>query len=150
MCKVNTKWIVRNIERMKYKLKLLGRTVQMIITNSKLQNSTNSDYLPGRLFIAIQGNIVSIVDFTKIIIRRLGKQIAIELVYNDKKIIIISLYRIPQASSKGVYYTLTQYKKMDREAKLTSAYQHEIINKIQAYVKTNDTINDIIVLSDFN
>ena len=73
MCKVNTTWITHNIEKMKYRLNPLRQMVEMIVSNSKLQNSTNSDYLPRGLFIAIWGNIVSMVDMSKTIIGRLAK-----------------------------------------------------------------------------
>ena len=73
LSKVNIKQTTRNIDKMKYKLKPLRRSLELIVTNSKSWNTIKSNYLRERLMNAIQGNIVLIIDTTKTIIERLGK-----------------------------------------------------------------------------
>ena len=115
ICEENTKQITRNIEKMKYELKLLRRIVEIIIADTKSQNSTkiDTDYLLGGILNAVLGNIVSMIDKEKMIIGRLGKWMAIELYHNEKQVMIITIYRIPQSSSYGTCCTLTQYNKMN-------------------------------------
>ena len=97
---------------------------------------------------AIWSKIVLIINTTKIVIERLEKWIRIEINDNRKQVIIILLYWIPQSLSNRVYSTLIQYNKMEGKAKIITEYRNEILNEIQAYVKANDTINDIIVVGD--
>ena len=65
LSKVNTKWITQNIDKMKYRLKLLGRSLELIITNSKSWNTTKQDYLQRGLMSTIWDNIALIIDITK-------------------------------------------------------------------------------------
>ena len=119
---------------MKFKLKLLGRILELIVADSKLQNTSKSNYLQGSLMNTMWGN-VSMFDTIKMIIGRLGKQIVIEINYKRKRVVIILLYRILQSSSNGVYLTLTQYNKMDGKAKTIVEYHNEIFDKMDTDIE---------------
>ena len=70
---VNTKWTTLNIERMKRKLIVLNRNIEMITTDSSDYNLTDYEWLPEGLMTAFWGPIVSVLDTTKIIIDNIGK-----------------------------------------------------------------------------
>ena len=73
MSKVNIKWTTSNIERMKRKLIVLNRNIEMITTDSSNHDLTNYEWLPGGLMTAFWGPIVSVLDTTKITINKIGK-----------------------------------------------------------------------------
>jgi len=65
-------------------------------------------------------------------------------------LVIINIYRILKTSSNGVYYLLTQYNKVDRKAKTVAEYRKEILNQIKQYLNENTSINDVIIVGDYN
>ena len=42
---VNTKWTIHNINKIKFKLKPIGRMLELIVADSKSWNTTKTDYL---------------------------------------------------------------------------------------------------------
>ena len=58
---------------MKNKLKELNRNIEIIFINSKDQNCTKNNWLPGGTITAIWGKIVAIINKESIVINRLGK-----------------------------------------------------------------------------
>ena len=142
--------MVPNKDKMKRKLKILGRKIQIEITDSKLWNTTSSDLLPERLITVAQRSITSLINNKSIIKGRLGNQIAMKLQHNRKTLAIINLYRIPRSLSNGVYYCLIQYNKIDRKAKIIKDYRKEILDEIEKYIKKNSNINNIITAGDLN
>ena len=108
--KTNIKQNSRNMDKIKVRLKLLGRAIQVFGADNKLQNSTTSatDYLPGGVFSAVQGNIILIIDESSISRGYLENWIAVQIINNNNnKVSIINIYRISQTLLNSIYYLLT-------------------------------------------
>ena len=73
MSQVNTKWTSQNRERIKAKLALLNRNIELIVADSNDHDLTDSKWLPGRILNAFWGLIALIIDQTKIEIDKIGK-----------------------------------------------------------------------------
>ena len=61
LCKTNMKWIIYSKERMKQKLKELGK-IELIHTDSKEYEKAKKNYLPGGIMNLIRGSIISLYD----------------------------------------------------------------------------------------
>ena len=94
LSKVNTKQNTKNTEIIQSKLLRLSKNIKIITADSKDYNLTNYDWLPGGILNAFQGNIVSMINSTKIIIDQLSKQTAYILRNDVKSVLIIAVYRI--------------------------------------------------------
>ena len=75
MSKVNTKWNIINIEIMNRNLSKLNRNISIITADSRDYKITDSTWLSRGLLTCFWGNIISIIDNTKIVIDKLGKQL---------------------------------------------------------------------------
>ena len=91
----------------KKRLKGLGRSLEVIVVNSKVHYTIDSDWLQGGIIAIICGNTSSLMQKEQIKIDELGRQIAIPISNGVKKIIIIIIYRIPQSSNVGVCTSVT-------------------------------------------
>jgi len=73
MSEVNTKWTSQNKGRMKAKLALLNRNIELIVADSNDYDLTDGKWLPGRILNIFWGLIVSIIDQTKIEVDKIRK-----------------------------------------------------------------------------
>ena len=97
----NTKWTMRNVDRIGKEMGKIGKETKVVIADSKQQNMTENKYLPGGLMNIISQKYTLIIDLSKIQIGRLGNQISVLLECKGKRIEIISLYRIPVSSDSN-------------------------------------------------
>ena len=85
----------------------IGKGTKVITVDSKQWNMTENEYLPGGLINIISQKYTSIIDWSKIQIRRLGNWIEFSLECKGKRIEMISVYGILVLSeSNGVYSLL--------------------------------------------
>ena len=105
----NSKWDTRTIEKIKFKMKEIGRNIQVTYIVSKAYNTTRSDWLLGGMMTVIRGNISSLLQKDKVKIDSLGKQMAYQVSNGTKTILFIIIYRIPQSTNEGIYKAITQY-----------------------------------------
>ena len=108
------KSIIDIINQMSYHLKEFGRNTMAIFRDSKSYNTTNSNWLQGRLMNVLTGRIVSCYNKQSVYVDELGKWAAFQLKIKEKTIVVIMIYRIPNSSDQGVYKAITQYNKMRR------------------------------------
>ena len=78
----------------KNRLNGLGRSLEVIVADSKACHTTDSDQLQGGTIAIICGNILSSMQKEQIKIDELGRQMAIPILNGVKKIIMIMIYRI--------------------------------------------------------
>ena len=150
MSEVNTKQTSQNRERIKEKLALLNRNIELIVANSNDYDLTDSEWLPSGILNVFWRLIVLIIDWKKIEVDKIRKQTACQFTDGKKKIILIRIYRIPQSSQEGVYNTLTQYNRMDRKVKNAKQYRHKIFSQIINFLNENEHINDVMIVENLN
>ena len=86
------------MDKIDRKLYEIGRNTQAIYVDSKSHNTTNSSQLQGGIMNIITDRVKSFLDKESIIIDRLGKWTAFQLKKNEKKLVKIMLYQIPNSS----------------------------------------------------
>ena len=92
MSEVNTKQISSNKEIIKNKLIKINRNIEFIIANSTDYVLTDNNWLPGWILSTFQRLIVSIIDQTKTVIDKLGKQSIYNITNGEKLIVIVTIY----------------------------------------------------------
>ena len=100
----------------------LGRNIEMIYADSGEYDKAKKNYLPGSIMNCIRGNMTNLYDSTKTKISKLGNWMAIYLINEHKTIICITMYRIPQSSTQGIYNSIAQYNQSDTEIKNATQY----------------------------
>ena len=93
----NAKQNTINKERIHWKLRELHRNIKIEFADSNNHKITNLDQLPGKIMMAFQNNIISLINQEKMVIDKLGKWIISFVSDRYKTIAIIAIYRIPQS-----------------------------------------------------
>ena len=75
---------------------------------------------------------------------------AFQISNNDKRVLIITIYRIPVTSKYGIYCSIIQYNKVEGNVKSIVEYRTEILEDIKRYVTSMDNINNIVIVGDLN
>jgi len=150
LTETNTKWSTDVIDKIDRKLQELGRNTEAIYIDSKLYNTTTSDWLQGGIMNVITGGIKSFWDKESTFIDNLGKWTVMQLKKNDKKIIIIIIYRIPNSSEQGVYKSIIQYNKMNGIQDNATTYRKKVFKEIKEYYQKIEDLSDIILAGDIN
>ena len=99
------------------KMKVIRRNIELIFADSSDHNTTMSDWLPGRIMNRLWGNWVIVFDKDTIKIDHLGRWMAFQISNNNKRVLIITYYRILVTSKYGIYYSIIQYNKVKGNAK---------------------------------
>ena len=81
-------------EIMKYKMKELGRELEIVFDDSREHDKVTKNYLPESLLNFIRGGIVNLIDQSKTIIDKKGNWTAVHIINEIKTILMIILYRI--------------------------------------------------------
>lgn len=147
---VNVKWIPANLDKMKSKLKTLGREIVIKAADNSDKIVTTNDYLPGGVMTIIRRKCVALIEESSIIKGSLGNWIAIPLVMNQKCVVLINIYRIPMSNQQGPKRNLTQYNVIEGNAKGATEHRKEIFKQIVTYIKSNQQIDDVILTGDLN
>ena len=99
LSKTNGKWTTRTTDVMSAKMKELGRETRCYYADSKAHKTTDSYWLQGGLMNVITGKISSLIQHQQVKIDKLGRWIAQRVSNENKTLIIITLYRIPQGTN---------------------------------------------------
>ena len=91
-------------------------------TNSKDYIYTKTSYLPGGMMSIWQSSIGSYINHFNIKYNDLGCWQAILIKANNRRIICITMYRIPLTTNKGKYSSIAQYNQIRKEVKPTEFY----------------------------
>ena len=150
MNEVNTKWTSINVSKIEQEISQIDRSPTIITADSHQWETTPKDYLPGGIMNIILSKCYPILNKSKITKGRLGNWTAFSFQNEQKRLEIITLYRIPSTSSNGVCCSLTQYNRIDGKMNTTTTYRKEIFQEIQDYIRKNPEINDIIIAGDYN
>ena len=67
-----------------------------------------------------------------------------------KTILCITLYRILQSSTQGIFNSSVQYNQSDAEMKNANQYRKEILQEIVEYIELLENIDDIVLASNLN
>ena len=145
----NIKWTPTNIDKMEQNLKRLGRETTFFVADSKLWRITNNNHLPGGVMVIIRGKARALMLEEKTTKSQLGNWIAIHLQHNERIIIIINIYRIPNSTQYGPKCSATQYNLKEGKAKSPSEYRREVLNQIKNYLDGQE-YHDVIIAGDFN
>ena len=94
--------------------------------------------------------MTNLYNSTKTKISKLGIWMVMHLTNEYKRILCITIYHIPQSSTKGIYNSIAQYNQSDAEIKNATQYQREIINEIADYVALLKHVDDIILEGNLN
>lgn len=96
--KTNSKQITITESVIKAKFYRLGRELEIIFADSKAHYTTKSDWLQGGMLNLIRGKIPSLLKKEDIKKDDIGRWIVCLFINRKKKILIITIYRIPQGS----------------------------------------------------
>ena len=111
--KINTKQVSKNIIKIKHKMKAIKKAPLVITADSKEQKTIPADYLPSRLLNEIMSKYSEFIPQSKTTKGRLGNWIVFSLQDNQKRLEIITIYRILISLLNRLSYSLTQYNRID-------------------------------------
>ena len=111
---------------------------------------TNASYLPGGTFTALIGKISNNIIETNNYSDPLGKWNATHITYNEKLIVLINLYRIPDSSAKGSKTSLSQYNRKGGREQTARIYREKIFIEIREYLHQISSDKQIIITGDYN
>ena len=63
---------------------------------------------------AIWREVIGAIDKNSIVIDKIGKWSTFTISKNNKKIVFITIYRIPQSSDQGAYKVILQYNNINK------------------------------------
>lgn len=96
----NTKWSHRNQDKIKRRLKELGREINIKTADSGRWELTKKEWLPGGVMSAVRGSVASLVQDEEVYKGKYGNWIAMKIVGKEKTVVFINFYRIPVTSNK--------------------------------------------------
>lgn len=85
-----------------------------------------------------------------IYIDRCRRWSAVTVYLNNKSILIIKLYRVPESLRISAYTSVEKYNEINRVIYTATEYQESVLINITNYIYTRDDINDLIVVGDLN
>ena len=100
---------IKEQRKIRFELRNLGRNVELIFADSQEYNKAKYNYLPGGIINCLCGNVNNLYNSLKTVISKLGNLTIFELSNEHKTILYITVYRILEGSTKGVYSLLPQY-----------------------------------------
>jgi len=130
-------------------MKQVHQKLEFCYSDSKDYSCTKSSYLPGGTMSIWWDSIGSYINTTNTKIDNLGRFHAISLEVNEKRVICITMYRIPVTPNNGKYSSIVQYNQMRKSVKLSEFYRREILSSITNYL-AREKYNDLIIAGDFN
>ena len=98
---MNIKWTTLITDKIKSKLKNLGRELQLSFTDSTNHTTTTIDWLQGGIMNGIReiiANLHNLISFYK---DKLGKWTTFAILNNIKTILVITMYRILSSNNGG-------------------------------------------------
>lgn len=147
----NTKWSHRNQDKIKRRLKELGREINIKTADSGRWELTKKEWLPGGVMSVVRGSVASLVQDEEVYKGKYGNWIAMKIVGKEKTVVFINFYRIPVTSNKdATCSSLIQYNLIDGKAKTAAQYRSEIFEEIEKYIKDNEDITDVLIAGDMN
>jgi len=66
------------------------------------------------MLTAIWGEVIGTMDKNSIVIDKIGKWSAFTISKNNRKIVFITIYRIPQSSDQNAYKAISQYNNINK------------------------------------
>jgi len=102
---------------MNYKLKQLDRNIKVVCVDSAEHDITKNNWLPEGLMSTIWGKVIQFFNKYLVVMDKLGKWMAFELINYKKIILIIIIYQITNRTG-GVYSILNQYNQGDGNSKV--------------------------------
>ena len=108
----NTKQMTKSINIMKSKFKELERGLEIIVVDSKVYKTINSDWLQGRILNMLSRKVPTLLQRDKVKINNLSRQTGFILTYRKKKLLVIVIYRILKGSDPKVCTSILQYNQI--------------------------------------
>ena len=97
----------------------------------------------------IRGKLPTIFRKETIKIDEIVQQISFKLSNGKKSILVISLYRILQATDQGIFTSISQYNQIQGEINTATKYRKQILQNMVQLVE-QEVCNNIIIYGDFN
>ena len=102
------------------------------------------------MLTAIWGEVIGAMDKSLIVIDKIRKQSAFKISKNNKKIVFITMYRIPQSSDQGAYKAISQYNNVNKQSYSATKYRKDIFQEIENYIQSIKELTDIVLGGNIN
>ena len=137
---------------MKNKMRSISRDVMVIGSDSSERIQSKNKWLPGGTVNIMFGQAAALIRKRSEKRDFLGRWSSFILEVNQKALMIITIYRIPDSTALGILKSKAQYNRKYGVIKTTNEYRKillkEIGNKIMEAKQVG--IDDILVSGDFN
>ena len=89
--------------------------------------------------------MIGTIDKDSIVIDKIGKWSTFTISKNNKKIVFITIYYIPESSNQDAYKGLSQYNNINKQSYSTTKYRKDIFQEIKNYIQSIKELTGIVL-----
>ena len=123
LTEMNIKWTILITDKIKNKLKNLGRELQLSFADSTNYTATTIDWLQGGIINSIRVAIANLCNPTLFHKDKFGKQTTFAISNNKKVILVTTIYKIPSSNNGESSTSIVQYNTIEARIKNTTHYR---------------------------
>ena len=138
-----------NKSKIKRKLQSIDQNIEINTANSGRYEEVKNQFIPGRIMSVIFGYQTNLIKIENNFADPKGRQSAIMMEANKKRILIVVLYRIPDSSNQRNYTVKAQIDKVGKEVKMAKKHREEMLKDLTIYI-TNQQAEVVILASNMN